>query len=230
MSVRSRNRTPVDHELLAKLCQRSYLPGGLDHAEEIGGLGPLCYVLHLPTPIVVFRGTADAAGWLADFFCAQVPSEKNLFGRLHKGFEECWQALKKRVWLAVKRKPCILTGHSLGGALATRAAIDLPVKEVVTFGAPRVGDAGFAEAYTQLAGTHTTRYVHQLDPVPMLPSWFQGFRHGSDATWHLDGRWADPSPWTLALAFCRRLVQGHEKLWADHSIDHYVRIMAAKQP
>lgn len=219
-----RRSVAVDHAYLAKLCLRSYVAGGMDHAEEIGGLGPLCYVLHLATPVVVFRGTADAAGWLQDFFCQQVASEHNLFGRLHKGFDEAWKAIKRRVWLAVKRKHCILTGHSLGGALATRAAIDLPAAEVVTFGAPRVGDLGFVEAYKQLAGERTTRYVHQLDPVPLLPSWLQGFRHASDARWHLDGRWQVPSPWTWAKAFCRRLVQGHDKLWADHSIDHYVRI------
>lgn len=44
----------------------------------------------------------------------------------------------------------VLTGHSLGGAVATLAAIDFAHKNIhvdrtIVFGAPRVGNARFAE-------------------------------------------------------------------------------------
>ena len=59
-----------------------------------------------------------------------------------------------------------MTGHSLGGALATLAAARHQADVLWTFGAPRVGDALFARS---LAGTAIGRVVNGNDPVPAVP-------------------------------------------------------------
>ena len=65
--------------------------------------------------------------------------------------------------------PIVVTGHSLGGGLATLAGAllsdrGLSVQQVITFGAPRVGDAEFAAAYR----VPLTRFEFAHDPVPIL--------------------------------------------------------------
>lgn len=68
------------------------------------------------------------------------------------------------------RAKLILTGHSLGGAAATLAGaylieLGLPPNqiEVISFGAPAVGNAAFAEKYSSLL--NLTRVVITGDPV-----------------------------------------------------------------
>ena len=90
--------------------------------------------------------------------------------------------------------PIEITGHSLGGALATIAAMDLEsgnhdpdrkhiiqkkvdVKSVYTFGSPRVGDGVFAEIYAERLGFKTYRLTHGRDVVPSVPNTLLGFRH-----------------------------------------------------
>jgi pimeloyl-ACP methyl ester carboxylesterase len=73
----------------------------------------------------------------------------------------------------------IISGHSLGGAVATIIAAHLqdhlPCIDLVTFGSPRPGGRRFRE---RLRVPHH-RYVHGDDLVPHLPSPLMGFRHTS---------------------------------------------------
>jgi triacylglycerol lipase len=75
-----------------------------------------------------------------------------------------------------------VTGHSLGGALATlytmeNAKIDkLPNPAICTFASPLVGDSTFAAAFDTLQLT-SWRVVNAQDLVPMLPPHFLGFTH-----------------------------------------------------
>ena len=69
----------------------------------------------------------------------------------------------------------VLAGYSLGGGVSVLLAAMLEtrgvhVHSVHTFGAPRVGDAGFAAWYRR-KGLHarTLRYTTPKDPVPSLP-------------------------------------------------------------
>jgi len=84
----------------------------------------------------------------------------------------------------------IVTGHSLGGALALLGAsymqsilprsrgISFPVYGV-TFGAPRVGNRGFVDGITRvIPANRLFRVVHGNDPVPVLPIPLPfGYRH-----------------------------------------------------
>lgn len=74
-----------------------------------------------------------------------------------------------------------LVGHSLGGALATLAALDLAnagfAVELITFGCPKVGDAAFAQLCASRLGSHVARFVNYYDPVHGLPPAQAGFVH-----------------------------------------------------
>jgi hypothetical protein len=69
--------------------------------------------------------------------------------------------------------PIVVTGHSLGGALATLLVADLtantPLKpQAWTFASPRVGDAAFAARYGAMS-TVSWRIYNQVDVVPYFP-------------------------------------------------------------
>jgi predicted lipase len=72
-----------------------------------------------------------------------------------------------------------VSGHSLGGALATHALIDLirvgyKVDHFYTYGSPRMGDTAFRNFVQELyPNNFRARLVNSHDPVPHLPleSW-----------------------------------------------------------
>lgn len=211
----------MNHCDLAMLCELAYADG-IDGAEEIGGMGPMAFVLRGMPKIVVFRGTHDLAGWTQNLDARWAAGT---WGHVHAGFLRSWDVLKRRVRQAVGGSPAILTGHSLGGALATLAAADLNGRtEVVTFGAPRVGDADFVERY---AGNvqRVTRYVYQLDPVPWVPGWRAGYRHVGGAKWHDGTAWQDGFTFAGLLGMAWQLAgtwRGMlERLWKYHGIENY---------
>lgn len=90
------------------------------------------------------------------------------------------------------RAKIILTGHSLGAALATFAAVHLrleakiPAEDITfyTFGSPRTGNQAWADFFYSLypAG-QTQRVVHYNDIVPHLPQSTFGFTHIGDEVW-----------------------------------------------
>jgi triacylglycerol lipase len=101
--------------------------------------------------------------------------------RFHRGFLDAlamvWEPLFAAVDQAQKAKerPLWITGHSLGGAIALLAAWRfqrnfLAVQEVVTFGAPMIGNDTAAKAFEQEFSGKIFRFVDLNDVVPHLPS------------------------------------------------------------
>lgn len=101
--------------------------------------------------------------------------------RFHRGFlealAEIWEPLRAAVRAELDRqdRPLWVTGHSLGGAIALLAAWRLQrdfiaIHEVVTFGAPMIGNAAAAEAFQREFPDKIFRYIDIEDPVPLLPS------------------------------------------------------------
>lgn len=102
--------------------------------------------------------------------------------KIHKGFASAYAAVSARLLSIVKklqdekRRPVFLTGHSLGGALATICSLDLFLrlgltrKEIFvsTFGAPRVGNRNFWNTYNECVPIHW-RIVVGPDVVAKLP-------------------------------------------------------------
>lgn len=120
--------------------------------------------------VVAFRGSDDEESWLTDFDIEliDVPGA----GRLHRGFWRAWKTIAVDVLAAIDGKPVTLVGHSLGGALALMAAIEMtisgnPPAGVYGFEAPCVSpDATVAQL---LADVPVKLYRKGLDIVPILP-------------------------------------------------------------
>ncbi|MCV3212761.1 50S ribosome-binding GTPase [Plectonema radiosum NIES-515] len=98
-------------------------------------------------------------------------------GEIHLGFALLMEEILPKIQSEIKQlkpKTICLTGHSLGGALATLAAyrlrkqgFSIPIS-IYTFGAPRVGDSAFASKYEDSKVLHF-RIENQNDIVPHLP-------------------------------------------------------------
>lgn len=117
---------------------------------------------------------------------------------VHMGFLESWRSARRLVLpeLAALRDqypdyPIRLVGHSLGGAVACLAALELKVSlgwdnvVVTTFGEPRVGNYHLArfvdevfhlDGHKDLEQRSYRRITHYNDPVPLLPLDEWGFR------------------------------------------------------
>jgi len=124
------------------------------------------------TAIVAFRGSVTVLDWLRDFLFAPVAVRAHpQLGRCHAGFLNGAESIADAVAGAVDARPFVLTGHSLGGALAVGVAgllicAGVAPDAVVTFGAPRFGMARFAAL---LEPYPVRQYVRGNDPVPVLP-------------------------------------------------------------
>jgi predicted lipase len=82
----------------------------------------------------------------------------------------------------------IVTGHSLGAALATLAALDLkanfPQLNIIlyNFGSPRVGNTDFASYYQSKIGT-SWRITNNRDIVPHYPPQLLTYHHIATEVW-----------------------------------------------
>lgn len=130
--------------------------------------------------IILFPGTASLTDWWTDMKVRKAPWEA---GRVHRGFAAAYNSVCEEIREATKDATrLIITGHSLGGALATLCAHDLmecghEISEVITFGCPRVGNGSFARAYNHELGHCTWRVVNARDPVPKVPFVLGTYRH-----------------------------------------------------
>jgi len=83
-----------------------------------------------------------------------------------------------------------ILGHSLGGAIGSINAVDFAYNAKIklssyTFGMPRAGNRGFAEAFFQYC-QHHWRMTHDEDPVPHLPLIMMNFLHVTHEVWQHD--------------------------------------------
>ena len=119
-----------------------------------------------PFAVLVFRGTTGLRNWFLDLDVR--PEQLAPRTMAHRGFVEAlrhvWPALRPQ--LDKLSEPLFMAGHSMGGALAQLAAWYHHPRAVYSFGAPRVGDAGFA---ARMASVPIYRLVNGRDVVADLP-------------------------------------------------------------
>lgn len=119
---------------------------------------------------------------------------------VHAGFLTSWHntrpILIQHISEIRQRYPdykLVLVGHSLGGAVATLAGLDMLLRgwdpQVTTFGQPMVGNDAFVEFLDEAfsltntqgpSGLKFRRVTHVNDPVPLLPleEWGYGMHAG----------------------------------------------------
>lgn len=159
---------------------------------------------------IVFRGSEKKLDWETNFnfrqiqfeFQQQVIQDKIVDKKtqvypyagssssgalMHCGFTTAYDSVREDIHKTLREsgiKTVIVTGHSLGGALATLCAVDIQFNfpeiavEVYTFGAPRVGNTGFRDSFDRRV-PNSYRFVNGMDIVPALPRYWQGYRHVS---------------------------------------------------
>ncbi len=153
-------------------------------ADVLDDIEPFGYLMKSATDAVLaFRGTDDFPDAIADirYNQAAYPYDPNA-GLTHIGFTNVYQSCRDAVIAALNTLPpqttLYITGHSLGGGVATLAALDVGVNTaftapiVYTIASPRVGDPSFASPFDSAIVTGPTcswRVVNMFDLVPLLP-------------------------------------------------------------
>ena len=143
--------------------------------------------------------------------------------KMHRGFVDAYLSVREQIHNYLRSHAAsrvTVTGHSLGGALATLCAVDIQYNfsnikiDIYTFGAPRVGNNGFRESFNRrVPDSH--RFVYGMDVVPSLPRPWQGYRH-VEQEHRLGSRWS--------MNFLSQRLK-------DHQISNYISAltMVAKQ-
>lgn len=127
------------------------------------------------TVVIAFRGTEPTQlnDVLADLKAWKETSETT--GRVHSGFkteiDKLWPTIIKWLASSVKKKDTVIvTGHSLGAAMATLAAsraYDMGYKtNLYNFGSPRVGNYDWSKQFDEIP---TWRFVNNNDIVTKVP-------------------------------------------------------------
>ncbi|PSN19637.1 lipase [filamentous cyanobacterium CCP5] len=135
--------------------------------------------------ILVFRGTQRTAEWIGNIYAVQQgylhPQTGEQLGRIHTGFRRIADTIINPLVVEAVRqinpdKPCYVSGHSLGAALATLIALDIalavpplqPNLQVYAYAGPRVGDPEFARSYAKIL-PNSFRIANLADPIPTMP-------------------------------------------------------------
>jgi triacylglycerol lipase len=129
--------------------------------------------------VVVFRGTDGIKDWLSNFQAVSDPGPMN-DTKAHEGFQDALYPAVIRLTTAIddrrrSEQRIWVTGHSLGGALASLFAgmlieNKIPIYGLYTFASPRPGNHSFAELLdAALEGGPHYRVVNAGDIVPHVP-------------------------------------------------------------
>ncbi len=204
--------------------------------------------------LICFRGTQGWRDWKTNLAMQSAPLEvvtgSNIIdkiretGYVHGGFLSAWRDVEKSVvsYLAKRgatpddpegkreRKVChdiLLGGHSLGGALAILAGIDLKsrgyrVLGIYTFGSPRVATPSFRKMFDAHSDAFPKihRYLFKDDVVPEIPP---GFLHlGTEKYSSQMGTLGQ-----VARSWWRWITASTVNLdaVADHSMENYVNTL-----
>jgi len=162
--------------------------------------------------IVSFRGTLTPAALLVDAAFAQASYDGHpdapKGAKVHAGFQIAYKRVVKLVRdhvsefldthksLMDKGYTVHVTGHSMGGAMAVFAVLDLAASKILkpsqislyTYGQPRTGNLEFATFVSSLKWRHLTRITSNSDLIPHVPPTFLDYSHHRSEV-YLQGWW-----------------------------------------
>ena len=176
--------------------------------------------------VLAFRGTEPdvVADILTDLDVRKVDDNG---GQAHAGFLAAYETIEMQILdrltsgNMLQGKDLWITGHSMGGAIATIAAYRLGCVMCVTFGSPRVGDRRWARAFNAKLVGKVFRVVNSVDLVSRVPS-FLRFRHvGIPVLLTSAGVWIQPGIITRVRNILWCLMTG--RFGRSHSITEYLR-------
>ena len=193
--------------------------------------------------VISFRGTepTDTRDWKTVFNTQKyrIPlSSSRKHVNIHEGF---WKALDfawEEILAGIQQlrncdQSIWLTGHSLGGVLATLAAFRLsqfdgiPVDGLYTFGQPGIGCSRFARVFNKAHKSKTFRFVNNNDiGANLFPQFLFGYVHVGQLFYITadDKIVRGGLPW---LRYILDIVAGFGDLGiSDHDIGDYIRIIA----
>lgn len=139
----------------------------------------------------MYRGSTSISDWANNLDAILTDYNRCSKCEVHKGFYKAEQAVINDVITAVKSLKSqfpsysvLVTGHSLGAAVATLTTLDLYSNGITArmfhFGSPRVGNDEFA-AYASNTITDRNRNTHHKDMVPHVPM--------HERFTHISGEW-----------------------------------------
>jgi predicted lipase len=181
--------------------------------------------------LIAIAGTQDIEDAFKDCLVVREVYLKRF--EVHKGFfgehEVVWPTVQPYLTYG---KPLYVTGHSLGGAIATLLATSIKTHYdinpiVATFGSPEVGEPAYAKYYNDYIH-ESTRVVHAWD---IVPRWPRGplWQH-VDKELHLSDTGRTISPvegWFRKLLYWRKVVEEDLKgvSESDHHISCYRKVV-----
>ena len=126
--------------------------------------------------LVAFRGTEKKIrDWMIDL---NTLGTNRPYGRVHRGFWFAFNSVAELLETEINKlgsPKLVLTGHSLGGALALVAAAEwlhagkYEIQSMYTYGQPAVGKKQFPDFLNEKMNGNYFRAVNDDDIVPMVP-------------------------------------------------------------
>jgi len=160
--------------------QATALTWGFSDCQPISRGDAQCFVATTADLVLVcFRGTTSLGDWLSNLNVAATNTSS--IGAVHSGFLGQFNDLRQQIETIFATRPgrkLIISGHSLGGALAALGAATWtdvqPLLGLYTYGQPVTGKDNFAAHMEVRLGDRYLRFVNDADVVPRVPP---GYRH-----------------------------------------------------
>ena len=180
---------------------------------------------------LAFRGTDEINDWIDNINAIAV---SQLFGSFHRGFwnsvQDIWELLYGQYKLKIQegnRRPLFITGHSLGGAMATIAAAilahrDVPFTACYTFGQPRAMDKETARIFNVECKSRVFRFHNNNDIVTRVPARVMGYSHVGEYLYIAQEGTIHPEPgfWFKFVDFVDGSVSALKEKGFDYIEDH----------
>lgn len=147
---------------------------------------------------VGFKGSTNIINWLNNIRIVKTnPYDQYPEAAVEKGFYNMYRKLDSLIYpriidLSIRHNNSniMVTGHSLGAALATLFTFDIMydnvyedfnIHSLITFGSPRVGNKQFSDLIKNIT---SFRVTHYYDMVAHIPFEFLDYLHISQEIWY----------------------------------------------